>query len=72
MFNLKTSKQASRTTEAYLLTLFEEENSKRDAFVEECPKKGDRFEEPIKKSKISKFATENFSQTNKSAQASKI
>ena len=40
--------------------------------MEECQKRGDRFEEPIKKSKISKFATENFSQKNKFAQASNI
>ena len=40
--------------------------------MEECQKRGDRFEEPIKKSKISKFPTKNFSKKNKSTQASKI
>ena len=40
--------------------------------MEECQIRGDRFEEPIKKSKISNFATENFSKKNKSTQASKI
>ena len=52
--------------------MFEEGNSKRDTFVEECQKRSDRFEEPIKKSKISNFATENFSKNNKFTQASKI
>ena len=52
LFNLKTGKQASKVTETYLLTMFEDENSKRITFVEECKKRGDRFEELIKKSKI--------------------
>ena len=72
LFNLKTNKQISKAREAYLLTVFEKGNSKRDTFVEECQKRGDRFEEPIKKSKILNFATENFSKKNKSTQASKV
>ena len=40
--------------------MLEEENSKTDTFVEECQKRGDRFEEPIKKSKISNFAFQVF------------
>ena len=64
LFNLKTGKQASKSTEAYLLTVFEEGSSKGDTFVEECQKRGDRFEEPIKKSKISNFATKNVSKNN--------
>ena len=53
--------------------MFEEGNSKGDTFLEGCQKSGDRFEEPIQKSKISNFATENFSKKNKSTtQASKI
>ena len=66
---MKTSKQASKATEAYLLTVFEEGNSKRDRFVEECQV---RFEGPIKKSKISNLATENCSKKNKSTQVLKI
>ena len=72
LFNLKTRKQASKATEAYLLTVLEKGNSKRDTFVEECQKRVDRFKEPIKKSKISDFATKNSSKKNKSTQASKI
>ena len=34
LFNLKTGKQASKAKEAYLLTLIEKGNSKRDTFVE--------------------------------------
>ena len=40
--------------------------------MEECQKRGDKFEEPIKKSKILNLATENFSKKNKSTQASII
>ena len=72
LFNLKTGKQGSKPTEAYLLTVLEEGNSNRHTYVEQCQKRGDRFEEPIKKSKISNFATENFSKKNKSTQASKF
>ena len=61
---MKTGKQASKATEAYLLTVLEEGNSKRDTFVEQCQKRGDRFEEPIKKSKISNFGTKNVSKNN--------
>ena len=52
--------------------MFEEGNSNRDTFLEECHKGGDRFEEPIKKSKVLNFSTENFSKKNKFPQASKI
>ena len=69
---MKTDKQGSKATEGYLLTVLEEGNSKRDTFVEECQKSDDRFEEPIKKSKILNIATENFSKKNKSTQASRI
>ena len=72
LFNLKTFKQASKATEAYLLIVCEEGNSKRDAFVGECQKRDARFEQPIKKSKIWNFATENFSKKNETTQASKI
>ena len=72
MFNLKTGKQASKATEVYLLTVFEKGNSKRDTFVEECQKRGDRFKEPIKKSKISNFSTENLFKKNKSTRDSKV
>ena len=72
LLNLKTGKQASKAIEAYLLTLFEEGNSKTNTFVEECQKRGDRLEETIKRSKISNFPTENFSKKNKSTQVSKI
>ena len=41
LFNLKTGKQASKATGAYLLTVLEEGNSKIDAFVEEYQKRGD-------------------------------
>ena len=58
--NFKTGKQTYKSIKAYLLTVFEEGNSKRDTFVEECQRRGDRFEEPIKKSKISNFTTEIF------------
>ena len=51
--------------------MFEKGNYKRDTFVE-CQKRGDKFEEPIKKSKISNFATEVFTKKNKSTQDSKI
>ena len=71
MFNLKTSKQAFKPTEAYLLRKFEERNSNIDTFVKECQKWGDRFEEPVKKSKISSFVAKNFSKKNKSTRASK-
>ena len=54
------------------LTVFEEGNSKRDTFLDECQKRGNRFEEPIEKSKILNFATENFSKKNKSRQTSNI
>ena len=40
--------------------------------MEEFQKRGDKFKEPIKKSTILNFATENFSKRNKSTQASKI
>ena len=49
--------------------MFEEGNSKRDTFVKEYQKMVDGFEEPIKKSKFSNFACENFSEKNKSTQA---
>ena len=49
--------------------MFEEWNSKRDTFVKEYQKMVDGFEEPIKKSKFSNFAFENFSEKNKSTQA---
>ena len=66
LFNLKNGKQASKATEAYLLTVFKELNSSRNIFAEECQKRGDRFEEPIKKSKILNVATGNFLKKNKS------
>ena len=52
--------------------MFEEGNSKRNTFVEQCQKRGDKFEEPIKKSKLLNFAIETFSKKNKSTQSSKI
>ena len=72
LFNLKTGQHVSTPTEEYLLTVLEEGKSNRHTNVEQCQKRGDRFEEPIKKSKISNFATEKFSKKNKSTQASKF
>lgn len=40
--------------------------------MEECRKRGDCFEEAIKKSQILNFATENFSKNNKFFQTLKI
>ena len=38
LFNLKTGKQGSKPTEAYLLTVLEEGNSNRHTYVEQCQK----------------------------------
>ena len=69
LFNLKTGKQASEETEKYLLGDSEE---KRNSFVTECIERGDRFEEPIKKTKTMNFTLSNFKNKNKSAKVGKI
>ena len=49
LFNLKTDKLASRTTEMYLLKELQR-ISNRDKLSEECQKSGyDRFDKPTKK-----------------------
>ena len=72
LFNLKIGKQASKATEAYLLTVFKAGNSKRDTFVGECQKRDDRFEEPTKKSTISNLQLKIYFKISKSTEASKL
>ena len=60
LFNLRTGKQASASTEEFLLNIAEEENKKRDDFVRQCLDKSCEFEKKITKTKILNFSTENF------------
>ena len=72
LFNLRTGKQASTSTEEFLLNIVEEENKKRDDFVRQCLDKNCQFEKKITKTKILHFSTENFGKKNKSKIASKL
>ena len=67
LFNLKTGKQSSPNAEKYLLNIFTDGAKMKDAFVSECCDRPSRFEEPIRKTKIVNFATENFQKKNKSS-----
>ena len=64
---MKTGRQASEETERYLLG-----QDQRDAFVAEFKERGERFEEPIKKTKTMNFALFNFKDKNKSAKAEQV
>ena len=72
LFNLRTGKQASASTEEFLLNIVEEENKKRDDFVRQCLDKSCEFEKKITKTKILNFSTENFGKKNRSKIALKL
>ena len=72
LFNLRTGKQASESTENFLLSFTYEGRNRRDGFVRECTEDSKRFEKAIKKTKILNFAAENFEKKNKSRVASTI
>ena len=71
-YYLKTGKQASDSTESFLLNVLSEGEEKRNDFVTDCEEDSARFERPIKKSKIVNFATENFQRKNTSKKAAAI
>ena len=72
LFNLKTGKQASDSTESFLLNVLSEDEEKRNDFVTDCEEDSTRFERPSKKSKIVNFATENIQRKNTSKKAAAI
>ena len=66
LLNLKTGRKATEDTEGYLLNIFTKGIERRDEFINECNGDPNRFEKPIKKTKIINFATFNMAKTNKS------
>ena len=68
LFNIRTGRALQRNGEEYLLTIKDEGEKKRDAFIKECTERPSRFEEPIKKVEILNFDAENILKKNKSKQ----
>ena len=65
LFNIQIVTQASKNVEKCLLTLFKCGQAKRDVFVSECSSTSERLNEPIRKTTITTFASENFKRKNK-------
>ena len=68
LFNIRTGRALQRNGEEYLLTIKDEGEKKRDAFIKECTERPSRFEERIKKVEILNFDAENILKKNKSKQ----
>ena len=58
LFNLGTSKAASKETETFLLNMESIGEEERKRFVSECIENEERFEKPIKRQKVRTFATQ--------------
>ena len=65
LFSIRTGRALQRNWEEYLLTIKDEGEKKRDAFIKECTERPCRFEAPMKKVKILNFAAENILKKNK-------
>ena len=72
LFNIKTGLKVNEDAENYLLEIFTTGTQKRDEFIDKCKEDATRFEDPIKKTKITHFATENISKSNKSKKVAEI
>ena len=66
LFNIKINTQASKYVKKYLLTLLKCVEEKRDLFVpERSSSTSKQFIEPICKTSITTFASDNFERKNK-------
>ena len=72
LFNLKTGRQISESGEMYLLNVIKDGAEKRDQFIQECQSRPERFEEPIKKTPVHNFVSENMLKKNKSKKLREI
>ena len=59
LFNIRTGRVLQRNGQEYLLTIKDEGEKRRDAFIKECTERPSRFEEPIKKVKILNILKKN-------------
>ena len=72
LFNIKTGRRGTEDAEGYLLNIFTKGIERRDEFINECNGNPNRFEKPIKKTKIVNFATLNMAKTNKSKTVAEV
>ena len=56
-FNIKTGRKVNEDAENYLLEIFTTGTKKRDEFIDKCKEDATRFEDPVKKTKITNVAT---------------
>ena len=72
LFNIKTGRQIPKSGESYLFNVLKIGKEKRDAFVDECQKNPERFEQPLKRAAIHNFASEILLKQNKSNQINEL